>query len=270
METRDLFERLVNNEPPLRLNSADLSAAGRKTARRQARGAAGLTVAVLVVAIIATTQIVRPAQRHGGTLGGSGPAISSFPLASPAQVATAEAQIYSLLLAQTPGATRVASGSAGVWISPPGSSTPDVAGARTIYQLPQGAADLTVMTATPTESRKLEDWLVAESPCKARPVVAQGLTTGFSQCTRVQLRGGAVLWTYLQRQVDASHGGPPTTMTNGRYAVIVAGDGSTMALSFGLDQEVDLGQDPQVNIAPSLASLAALVLHAAAAWQAAG
>ncbi len=267
METRELFERLVTEEPPLALNASAVSARGHQAARRRQGGAAALGTAVLVVALIATTQLIAPDQRHRGTLAPAGPkAVTSLPFASAEQITASTARVYALLLG-------VAGDRLTLGLPHPSGQPTAVPYWETEVQFTVGGASvgLAVTAANPAGSRTRYGSSVAvATTCPQQPAQFSGRTPS---CVAVAtLAGGARLFTVRDtaridaRGDTAADGSSPRLM--GFSALLVAPDGSTLNVSemaeLGPHDGLDVPLPPGALDGSALATLAE---QAALTWQ---
>src|SRR4051812_4595355 len=115
METRELFERLVADEPPMQVGVRDVVASGQRARRGRYAGAGAAVVAAVVVvtgAVIATQK-----QSESVPPGGVSPspsasaaAVPSFAFGAAAQITASNARVYGLLTAYAGGASQVTKG----------------------------------------------------------------------------------------------------------------------------------------------------------------
>jgi hypothetical protein len=101
MDTRELFERLVTDEPPLGITGLAMKERGHQAARRRLGRVGAVVVAVLVVGTVGVTQLAGPDQRHRGTLVPvAEPPITAIPFVSDPQAIASNAQVHQLLMAR--------------------------------------------------------------------------------------------------------------------------------------------------------------------------
>ena len=274
METRELFERLVQDEPALTISPAASSATAHHAAQRRGGLVSGVSVVVIVVAIIGAVQLAAPAQgdrgalgRTGGTHGTAGTTnasnvVTSLAFASAAQISASNAKVYDLLIKHAGGPSAVTHGSP-TWDSNPVSDKTRFLGTQVQYAAPGGVASLTIVTGAPADSRFRYRDFGTGSPCA--PSLGQD-----AGCSKTELPGGAFVWTYLEQSPPFGNGRSSSDkqVPVGRAALLWAPDGSTLAVSFGV---VDAKSSPVAladpAVSPTLAQLRTLARDAALAWQ---
>ncbi|BEP13748.1 hypothetical protein acdb102_20590 [Acidothermaceae bacterium B102] len=260
METRDLFERLIADEPPFVLSTSAVRARGERAARLRL-AYRGLAVAA-VAAVVVTGVVHVHGPRHPQPAAPL-PTISALPFSSPAQIAASNSKVYALLRA---GAAKYGSLIKGVPLEEQGGvggGPATLVSASVQYTLGRNSGFLSVVTSAPAEyaSSYGSSFTPAAGPC-----AYQG-GAKLAQCRRTLLPGGAVLWTYSQSA--AAGGGGPVPIE--RFALLRAADDSVLTLSFS----VQSGSAPGASLsyrslsgaAPGDIELGQLAVAAAAAWQ---
>ena len=260
METRELFERLVTDEPPLNITGSAMRERGQQALRRRRSGVGATALVLVVVAIIAGTQILGPDQRHRGTLDPAGqPVITSLPFTSTDQVAASNQAVYQVLLAAPVGATRV---------------TGQDSGPRGVKDgTPFGAAGSVVDYVRDNNSVELSAYTTTRRALSAEHCSADS-TQKVADCTTRTLPGGAVLWTWvtLSRAASILSPGPSPSeapfVPDTRAALLLAPDGSSITVVLIETNSDSVPFDLQAaGIGPSTTELGNLALKAAVAWR---
>lgn len=265
MDTRELFERLVADEPPLSIGAADMSARGLRKARRRREGfaAAGVTALVLVV-VTATAQLAGPDQRRGGTLGPGGTQASrSLPFTSSSQtLASGEAVYARLLAAGPPGHLKE---------FPPtvvraADKTPLL---ETAVAFAAGGTSL-VLDATVASPKaavlRYGAGFAAKQSCPQLPSEFSGQPV--SCVSKLTLPGGAHVFAAESSPAPAT--GTPAGVT-GRSVLFVAADGSTLEIVESAEVSSTDGTDVPLPATGALdaSAMIALAEQSASAWSAA-
>jgi hypothetical protein len=268
VDTRELFERLVTDEPPLSLTASSLSAHGLQVARRR-RGrvaAVGLSALVLVV-VIATAQLAGPDQRHSGTLAPAGePTRTSLPFRAVSQISASGSAVYAKLLA--------AGGSAALLKGFPATAVGTVGKSPSLQAAVAFAAGGTslLIYATVGSPKAAElrygVGFAAKQSCPQRPGEFSGQpVTCVGQFT---LPGGARVFS-----AESSPNAAATTTSAGvvtdRSALFVAADGSTLEIVESAEVSTSDGTDVPLPAKGALdgSAIIALAEQSASAWQAA-
>jgi hypothetical protein len=207
----------------------------------------------------------------GTSLGG--PGITALPFRSAAQITASNAAVYARLVAAAGGKAALIKG----WPTlQSGRISAKTTSLRTEVQWPTGSdsAYLDVVTSTPADARSWYGPALTSGAC----VAARGQASGVPvRCTASSLPGGARAWLWETRSgvgpPTKGATGPTTTVTVARNVLVVAMDGSTLALTeYALS-----GHQPGTGVAtavsrslPGSAALVTLAVELAQAWQAAG
>jgi hypothetical protein len=271
MDTRELFERLVIDEPPLSINGSAMTERGHQAARRRLGGVGAAAVAVLAVATIGVTQLARPDQRHRGTLiPAEQPGVASLPFISSAQITASALAARALLLA----VAREHGGPIESLPAGPAVSVDNKSSATSTVAYPVGAnSTVLFMTAQSTAATLARFGRgVAGNPCDS---VGKAVS-GSGGCDSETLGGGSVLVSYSVQKAPPAQ--PPaadngTTQPITRYALVLAHDGSSLELSttaiagYTGASATLVRLDPAEH--PDAQELAALTEQSARAWVAA-
>jgi hypothetical protein len=265
METRELFERVVADEPPLSVSAPAVTARGRAAARRRWVGSGTGALAVAAVVAVGAVQIGH--QHSDARPSGVGPtpsaapsaAFASLPFSSPAQITAANARVYALLVAQAGGAAALIKGSP---LSFGGPVSHDTSVVATQVQYPVGADSgiLQIMTSKPNNFTAT-DGVYVISPCSL-----QSLSVQWVDCVRAALPGGGYVWTYSSRRAS-DHA------TFSRGAVLVTADGSWMGLAAYVNKGHEVRDQVQATpsqVLPGAAELSQLIQEAALSWEGRG
>jgi hypothetical protein len=284
METRELFERLVVDEPPLTISASVASAAGRRTERRRYAGAASLLVAVVVVGSGVFVQSQQGTRSPGaGTTASPSPVVSSsakptsgvpsLPFLSADQISHSNARVYGLLVAYAGGAAQVAQGSP-LWDTAPITDKTVFVATQVEYRSGSGTGLLRVVTNTARDAKTRYAGLLDGNLC-TEANGGGGHGGSFFQCVARDLSGGGRLYTYSRREAQTgqvTNREASSTLGPGVYerdAIVVAGDGSALSLVFQVLSGDNVNAPIPLTdlVQPSPESLGGLALDAAATWQ---
>lgn len=236
METRELFERLVEGEPPLTFDPAAATAKGRQARRHRYERRA----AVLVALLIAGTGAVVNAQSRTLTPSGQAPAtptvsppqppvvaVPGFAFDSPQQIAASGTAADIALVAATQSLGPLVTHTPAP-VSPTKNSLATSWEAMVQLASPNPSVFVQITVAGPTDSRSRYADALTKGPCAAAvPNAGDG-----TSCTSKALPGGGTLWTYQVVQPHLPNGGTVTSTTPmdlmQRSALLVAADGSAL------------------------------------------
>src|SRR4051794_26676741 len=104
METRELFERLIADEPPMSVSARAMSAGGRDAARRQWAGRGTGAVAAAAVVALGAVQLTSNGTGSAPSNGGATPSVvvdgsfAAFAFTSQSQVSSASGRSFVQLL----------------------------------------------------------------------------------------------------------------------------------------------------------------------------
>ena len=264
METRELFERLVADEPPLSLGAAAASARGHQAARRRRGGFAAGGVSALVLAmIVAGAQLGRPDQRHGETLAPTAAlTIASLPFTSVSQVNGANARVDALLVAAA-GGTRT------VIPTVRRSSTAMTAAVDNLVRHTSGDYEVVLESRVSTAAGMAAQYGPGSDETFCQRLVEHFPLLG--ACVGVMQRGGPSEFTFEQQELalNVTAGATPSpSEPYVRHAVLLAADGSGLELSESAVGGTDAGTPRRLGQGVELTSaqLWTLAQQSAHAW----
>ncbi|MDX6254255.1 MAG: hypothetical protein QOJ11_589 [Frankiales bacterium] len=281
METRELFERLVYDEPPLTLIPSSAVANGRRAQQHRYAGVAGLLVTVVVIGIGVLVEAQSRPVPSTTPVGSPAPppttpslaSVATFSFGSAAQITASNARVYGLLVSYAGGRALVTRGDL-TWDTPAITDKTQFVGTQVEYRASAGTGMLRVVTDTAAEAKTRYAGLLSGDLCGQ----LQGRSTGegtFVDCVHESLPGGGGLWTYSRREStpgqitnrDSSSTLGPAVYE--RDAIVVAEDGSALDLVFQELGSVGGGSVLPLTgtMPPSSSALGDLALDAAATWQ---